>query len=184
MFNLNETPADDGGNREFSLIPNGAISRAVIVVKSGDIELPEFGQGQWFKQSQSSAAKWMELEFTCIGGEFDRRKFWSKIFVDGNKMGKSGMPLAKEIGLRTLRQIVESANNLKASDMSDEAQQRRNISGVFDLNAMEICAKIGIKKGTNGYSDQNQLMAALTPDQKGFIATASAPMQSTPAAQA
>ena len=52
MFNLNETPADDGGNREFSLIPNGAISRAVIVVKSGDIELPEFGQGQWFKQSQ------------------------------------------------------------------------------------------------------------------------------------
>ncbi len=48
MFNLNETPADDGGNREFSLIPNGAISRAVIVVKSGDIELPEFGQGQWF----------------------------------------------------------------------------------------------------------------------------------------
>jgi len=34
MFNLNETPADDGGNREFSLIPNGAISRAVIVVKA------------------------------------------------------------------------------------------------------------------------------------------------------
>ena len=184
MFNLNETPADDNQQREFSLIPNGAISRAVIVVKSGDIELPEFGQGQWFKQSQSSAAKWMELEFTCIGGEFDRRKFWSKIFVDGNKMGKSGMPLAKEIGLRTLRQIVESANHIKSTDMSDEAQQRRNISGVFDLNAMEICAKIGIKKGTNGYSDQNQLMAALTPDQKGFIATASAPMQSTPAAQA
>ena len=184
MFNLNETPADEGGNREFSLIPNGAVTRAVIVVKSGNIELPEFGSGQWFKQSQSSAAKWMELEFTCIGGEFDRRKFWSKVFVDGDKIGKSGMPIAKEIGLRTLRQIVESANNLKSTDMSDEAQQRRNISGVYDLNAMEICAKIGIKKGTNGYSDQNQLLAALTPDQKGFIATASAPMQSTPAAQA
>ena len=92
-------------------------------------------------------------------------------------MGKSGMLLAKAIGLRTLRQIVESANHLKSSDMSDEAQQRRNISGVSDLNAMEICAKIGIKKGTNGYSDRNQLMAAVTPDQQRDIATASAPMQ-------
>ena len=34
----------------------------------------------------------MELEFTVVGGEHDKRKFWHRIFVDGDKMGQSGMP--------------------------------------------------------------------------------------------
>jgi hypothetical protein len=182
MLNLNNTPVGDNTNQEFTLIPNGTVARAIIIVKGGDIELPEFGSGQWFKASQSSSAKWMELEFTIVGGMFDRRKFWDRVFVDGDKIGNSGMPLAKEIGLRTMRNIIESANNLDPSDMSDAAQQRRNISGVFDLNAMEICAKIGIKKGTNGYSDQNKLLAALTPNQKEFVPSGQPVIQQTPMA--
>lgn len=99
-------------------------------------------------------------------------------------MGQSGIPQAKEIGLQTLRQIIESANSLDPSDMSPEAQQRRNISGVMDLNGMEICAKVGIKKGNNGYSDSNKLTAALTPNQKDFIPSGQAPVMQTPAAAA
>jgi hypothetical protein len=183
MLNLNNVPADDNSqNREFTLIPNGTVCRAVIVVKQGDTEVPEFGSGPWFKKSMSSAAKWMELEFTIIGGEYDRRKFWDRIFVDGDKMGQSGIPQAKEIGLRTLKSIVESARNIDPADMSPHAQQNRNISGVFDLNAMEICAKIGIKKGTNGYSDSNRLVAALTPNSREFIPSGQAPVMQTPAA--
>jgi hypothetical protein len=182
MLNLNNVPADDSQNREFTLIPNGTVCRAVIVVKQGDTEVPEFGSGPWFKKSMSSAAKWMELEFTIIGGEHDRRKFWDRIFVDGDKMGQSGIPQAKEIGLRTLKSIVESARNIDPADMSPEAQQNRNISGVFDLNTMEICAKIGIKKGTNGYSDSNRLIAALTPNSREFIPSGQAPIMQTPAA--
>jgi len=130
----------------------------------------------------NTSAKWANLEFTIIGGQFDRRKFWHSIFVDGDKMGDSGMPLAKEIGLRTLKSIVESARAIDPADMSPQAQQNRNISGMFDLNGMEICAKIGVKKGTNGYSDSNQLMAALTPNQSEYIAQGQAPMQQTPIA--
>ena len=63
--------------------------------------------------------------------------------------------------------------------MSPQAQQNRNISGMFDLNAMEICVKVGIKKGTNGYKDSNQLMVALTPDNKDFLPQGSIPMQNT-----
>ena len=184
MLNLNNAPVSDAPQMERTLIPAGTVCRAVIVVKMGDIELQEFGAGQWFKQSQSSKAKWMELEFTIVGGEHDRRKFWDRIFVDGDKMGESGIPQAKEIGLQTLRKIIESANNLDPSDMSPEAQQRRNISGVMDLNGMEICAKVGIKKGNNGYSDSNKLTAALTPNQKDFIPSGQAPVMQTPAAAA
>ena len=181
MINLNTASVSDGP-QERSLIPAGTIARAVIVVKMGDIEIPEFGSGQWFKQSQSSRAKWLELEFTVVGGEHDRRKFWDRIFVDGDKMGQSGIPQAKEIGLSTLRQIIESAAGLDPTDMSEAAQQRRNISGIMDLNGMEICAKIGVKRGTNGYQDTNKLTAAMTPNQTGYIAAGQAQVQQTPAA--
>ena len=168
MMNLNSI-APQEPRSEFQLIPAGSVVRAIVQVKPGDIQIPDYGPGNWFKASQSSRAKWMELEFTIVGGPFDRRKFWDRVFVDGDKMGSSGMPEAKEIGLRTLRALIDSANNLDPSDMSPEAQQRRTINGVADLNGMEICAKIGIKKGTNGYQDQNRLMAALTPKDKDYI---------------
>ena len=170
MINLNEVQPETS-QMERTLIPLGTVARAIILVKMGDVTIPEFGNGQWFKKSQSSAAKWMELEFTIVGGQFDRRKFWDRIFVDGDKLGESGIPLAKEIGLRTLRSIIESANSLDPSDMSPEAQSRRQISGVDALNGMEICAKVGVKKGTNGYEDANKLMVALTPNQKEFISS-------------
>ena len=181
MLNLNNANVSDAPQMERTLIPAGTVCRAVVNVKLGDMEIPEFGTGQWFKKSQTSKAKWMELEFTVIGGEHDKRKFWDKIFVDGDKMSPNGIPVTKEIGLSTLRMIIESAFNIVPTDTSVEAQARRQISGVNDLNGMEICAKVGIDKGTNGYADKNKLTAAMTPNQKDFIPSGQAPMSQTPA---
>ena len=181
MLNLNNANVSDAPQMERTLIPAGTVCRAVVNVKLGDMEIPEFGTGQWFKKSATSAAKWMELEFTIIGGEHDKRKFWDKIFVDGDKMSPNGIPVTKEIGLSTLRMIIESAFNIVPTDTSAEAQARRQISGVNDLNGMEICAKVGIDKGTNGYADKNKLTAAMTPNQKDFIPSGQAPMSQTPA---
>ena len=181
MLNLNNANVSDAPQMERTLIPAGTVCRAVVNVKLGDMEIPEFGTGQWFKKSQTSRAKWMELEFTVIGGEHDKRKFWDKIFVDGDKMSPNGIPVTKEIGLSTLRMIIESAFNIVPTDVSPEAQARRQIQGVNDLNGMEICAKVGIDKGTNGYADKNKLTAAMTPNQKDFIPSGQAPMSQTPA---
>ena len=181
MLNLNNANVSDAPQMERTLIPAGTVCRAVVNVKLGDMEIPEFGTGHWFKASQATKAKWMELEFTVIGGEHDKRKFWDKIFVDGDKMSPNGIPVTKEIGLSTLRMIIESAFNIIPTDTSAEAQDRRQISGVNDLNGMEICAKVGIDKGTNGYADKNKLTAAMTPNQKDFIPSGQAPMSQTPA---
>ena len=107
--------------------------------QDGRHEIPEFGSGQWFKDQPLQVLNGWN-EFTVIGGEHDKRKFWEKIFVDGDKMGQSGIPQAKEMAYRLCARSL-SANSLQPSDMSPEAQQRRNISGVMDLNGMEICAK-------------------------------------------
>ena len=42
--------------------------------------------------------------------------------------------------------------------------------------------KVGIKKGTNGYSDSNCLTVALTPNSREFVPSGQAPMQQTPVA--
>jgi|TARA_R110002126_G_scaffold17244_1_gene67587 hypothetical protein len=183
MLNLNNVMPSEPMQMERTLITDGSIVRAIITVKPGEMEIADFGRGTWFKRSQSSAAKWMELEFTVLGGQFDKRKFWDRIFVDGDKIGASGIPQAKEIGLRTLRTIIESANNLDPADMSPQAQQQRNISGVDQLNGMEVCAKVGIKKGTNGYADSNRLVFALTPNVTGYIPSGPQPIYSAPIGQ-
>ena len=183
MLNLNNASVSEAPTQTRTLIPNGTVCRAIIVVKMGDTEIPEFGNGMWFKKSANTSAKWMELEFTVVGGEYDKRKFWHRLFVDGDKKLSSGISQAKEIGLSTLRSIIESANNINPSDMSEDAMQKRNIGGVNDLSGMEICAKVGIEKGTNGYEDKNKLIAAVTPNQKDFVPSGQAPMAQAPAAQ-
>jgi hypothetical protein len=57
MLNFNNVTPSEAPQMERTLIPNGTVCRAVILVKMGDIEIPEFGNGQWFKKSQSSSAK-------------------------------------------------------------------------------------------------------------------------------
>jgi hypothetical protein len=60
MLNLNSVPA--GEQREFDLIPAGSIVRAIMSIKPGEISLPEYGAGNWFKAARETKAKWMDLE--------------------------------------------------------------------------------------------------------------------------
>jgi len=75
-----------------------------------------------------------------------------------------------------MRGIIESARGIDSNDMSPEAQEKRKINGIDDLRGMQLCIKIGIEKGTNGYADKNRLIAPLTVGQNGYIG----PNQSQP----
>ena len=71
--------------------------------------------------------------------------------------------------MRTLRSILESARQIRTDDMSPEANNKRQINSIEDLNGMNLCVKIGVEKGTNGYADKNSLITALTPGQSDYI---------------
>ena len=178
MLDLNNVPYSDKGPQDFELIPDGTIVRAFIKLEGGDTELPEFGGGKYFKSSQSGA-KWMPTEMTIVGGPYDKRKVWQNIFVDGAKLDENGFSVAKRIGLETIKKMVDSHFGISMKDDSPEsAQKRGSVNGVHMLNGMQICFKVGIEKGTNGYADKNMIKTVLTPDSKEFIAgdaTASAP---------
>jgi len=170
MLNLNNVAPAEYDNTPLELIPDGTVVRGIVKLSGGDIELPEFGAGNYFKSSQSTSAKWLPLEMTIVGGPFDKRKVWHNVFVDGDKLSERGIPVAKEIGLRMLKSMVDSAFNLSSKDESPQAQQARSLNGVSDLNGMSVCFSIGVEKGTNGYADKNKIKYVLTAESKGFIA--------------
>jgi hypothetical protein len=170
MLNLNNVAPAEYDNTPLELMPDGTIARGIVKLTGGDTELPEFGAGSFFKSSQSTSAKWLPIEVTIVGGDFDKRKVWHNIFVDGDKLSERGVPVAKEIGLRTLKSMIDSAFNLSSKDDSPQAQAARNLNGVSDLNGVSICFAIGVEKGTNGYADKNKIKYVLTADSKGFVA--------------
>ena len=170
MLDLNNVSYSDDGPRDFELIPDGTVVRAFIKLSGGDHELPEFGGGTYFKSSQSGA-KWMPIELTIVGGPYDKRKVWQNIFVDGAKTDQNGFSIAKRIGLETIKKMVDSHFALDMKDVSPEAAQKRgSINGVHMLNGMQICFKVGIEKGNNGYADKNKIKTVLTPGSQEFIA--------------
>ena len=183
MLNLNEIQSGSE-QKPLELMPDKTPVRAIINLLGGDAEMPEFGQGFLFKKSMSSSAVYCPMEFTIIGGDFDKRRVWHNLFVHGDKLDSNGVPVARNIGLETLRRMVDSIYNLKGADMSAEAQQKRNIAGIQVLQGQEFSFLVGIEPAQNGYDAKNKMTVVLTPDNTDYVGPsgggAGAPVASTP----
>ena len=136
MLDFNQIESDTKTG-DFELIPDKTIAYAVMQLQGGDTEIPEFGRGNFFLKSQHSKAKWLPLEFTIIGGDYDGRKVWHRLFVDGDKLNEKNVPVAKDIGLKLMRAIIESARGIDSNDMSPEAQRAYRTFGPIYNNLKE-----------------------------------------------
>jgi len=170
MLDLNDVSMSEINNTEFELIPEGTIARAILLIKPNYLKLEEFSSTPMFKESPHSSAKYIETEFTIVGGKFDKRKVWQNIFFDGDTKNDQGVSKARVNGLRTLRLLVDSMLGLDPKDVSPESNNKRKIPGIDALQGQEFCIKIGIEKGTNGYADKNRVVSPIAADHKGFIA--------------
>lgn len=189
MLNLNQV---ESGSEQapLELIPDKTPVRVILNLLGGDTEVPEFGQGHLFKTAASGSI-YCPLEFTIIGGQFDKRRVWHNMFVHGPKLDSNGVSVARKIGLETLRRMVDSIHNLKGADMSAEAQQKRNIAGVQALQGQELSILVGVEPAQNGYDARNKMTVVLTPDNSDYVGpsggaapVASAPMPTQPMAPA
>jgi len=168
MLNLNEIQSGSE-QKPLELMPDKTPVRAIINLLGGDTEMSEFGQGFLFKKSMSSSAVYCPMEFTIMGGDFDKRRVWHNLFVHGDKLDSNGVPVARNIGLETLRRMVDSIYNLKGADMSSEAQQKRNIAGIQVLQGQEFSFLVGIEPAQNGYDAKNKMTVVLTPDNTDYV---------------
>lgn len=182
MLDLNDVSMSET-NTEFELIPEGTIARAILLIKPNYLTLEEFSNTPMFKESPHSSAKYIEAEFTIVGGKFDKRKVWQNIFFDGDAKNDQGISKARVNGLRTLRLLVDSMLGLDPKDVSPESNNKRKIPGVDALQGQEFCIKIGIEKGTNGYSDKNKMVSPIAADHKDYIPSGHAPQAAAPIQQ-
>ena len=182
MLDLNDVSMSET-NTEFELIPEGTIARAILLIKPNYLTLEEFSNTPMFKESSHSSAKYIEAEFTIVGGKFDKRKVWQNIFFDGDAKNDQGISKARVNGLRTLRLLVDSMLGLDPKDVSPESNNKRKIPGVDALQGQEFCIKIGIEKGTNGYSDKNKMVSPIAADHKDYIPSGHAPQAAAPIQQ-
>ena len=174
MIDFNEVPTGGGGGGDFELIPAGTVARVILTMKRGPEVIPDYSTQPMFKQGQTGT-KWLECEFTVVGGKYDKRKFWQNIMVDGGKINpESGMPWCKEIGIRTFRDIINSTFGLDPNDTSPEAAMKRKVNDLNVLDGAEFCVKVAVEKGTNGYADKNKMMVALAVNSNVYIGSAQA----------
>jgi hypothetical protein len=158
MLDLNNVPPMEGGSGDFELMPDGTVVSGIIKLTGGDLEIPEYGAGTYFKASQTTSAKWLPIEMTIVGGSFDKRKVWQNIFVDGDARDENGMSKAKKIGLNTIKQMVDSGFGISPKDESEDARAKRaSIQGIHMINGMTISCTLGIEKGRDGYPDRNKI---------------------------
>jgi hypothetical protein len=177
---------------KIELIPAGTIATV-----SMHIDASGAGEDGMCKRSGKGDCEMLVVEFTVVDGEFKRRKFWQNFVLSGTT---DGHEKAKEISLRTLKAIVDSAFNLQPNDISPEARARRTLS-LRQFEGMTCMVKVGIEKGGlrndgsgESYTDKNVLAAVITPDKREYrlveqpppfnggpaASTSSAPPQSAP----
>jgi hypothetical protein len=149
--------------REFDLIPAGTIASVQLRIRPGNV-----GEDGLLTRS-STGGEMLNCEFVVVDGPYAKRKFWTYLVVEGTSAGHAE---AAEISRRTLRQILESARNIRPSDMSDEARKRRT-ADLKDFDGIVCIVRIGIEKGKprndgsgENYADKNVIAAVITPDRK------------------
>ena len=131
------------------------------------------------KTTNAGDARMLDCEFVITAGEFARRRFWGLMMVTSN--GSAGHDKAVEITMSKVRAMLESAYGVSPSDESESAFEARKLADWQDLDGLEFVAKIGIEKGTQGYSDKNVLKSAVTPDSPDYKGFTPAKVKATPA---
>jgi hypothetical protein len=140
------------GSTSFDLIPAGTLAKVVVIVKE-------------IKLSQATGAKVIDLELVIDGGKYDRRRVYGVICDPWDlKTSEKG----KEMAVGTITRIMEYIGVFDPAN--PESYNAFNSAGIEEV-AMAINTKtagivIGIKKGSNGYSDRNEVKEWQSPNPK------------------
>jgi hypothetical protein len=151
------------------LIPDKTIALARMNVKAGGA-----GEDSALSISSKGDSRHLACSFTVIAGDYAKRKIFDQFTVEGSP-DKHGPIISRSF--KTLKQILNSANNLEPSDTSKEAQAKRDV-GYLAFDGLVFWARIGIKPEDGPYEARNLIAGAVMrgqPDWPGPIDPSSQP---------
>jgi hypothetical protein len=138
----------DSAGQSIGLIPDKTASKAVVNVRG-------------IKNSDKTGSRYLDVEFTLVGGEFNGRKVWSIIMdptFDGNT------PEAKSLGKKFIVRMLEAAGLVTVGDEASYGRFPTLQDVVNALNGQTVAIKVGIKKGDQGYADKNTVSDYYSPN--------------------
>lgn len=151
MMNFSQGAGQSTGNE---LIPNGQLAWAILTVRA-------------IKASQSGG-QYLDIELTLEENQpFGRRKIWDMI---GDPMFAGNSEAYRQMGQVAIARILECGRGAGPNNPGGYV-----IQSYDQLNGLRVAIKIGIKKGTGGYDDKNNVAEYLTPNpasqsgHKGFV---------------
>jgi hypothetical protein len=151
---------DAGSQRTLDVIPAGTILTLQMSIRPGGLD-----EGGWLKNAADGASKGIDAEFVVVGGQFDKRKLWQWVTIEG---AREGHTQAAEISRNLLRAILESARGVRPDDKSEAAQAARKVAGFADFDQLRFVAKIGVRPPRDGYAAKNTILEVITPDRQAW----------------
>jgi hypothetical protein len=143
------------------LIPPDTVAVIQMNIKPGDA-----GEGKWLKTSKEGTSRGLDCEYIIFNGKYAKRKFWSRLTLEGQSDGHKD---ARDISRRTLRAILESARGIQPDDQSDDAKKAR-MADYADFDGIRFIGRIGVEAAKNGYAAKNTLLEVITPDREHWHA--------------
>lgn len=154
MPTFNDETAAQGST---DLIPAGTIAWATVMNRG-------------VKLSNQTGGRMADLEITLASGPFQRRKVWTFV-LDPDDMNNS--EAGRTMGQGQLVRMLEAVGFCVAGNQASyQRQELRTFDGCVGViergiqSGRYIGVKIGIQKGTGGYSDKNKVESFLTPNPK------------------
>jgi hypothetical protein len=140
------------GSSSIELIPAGVIAKVVIIVRD-------------IKHSQSTGARYLDLELVVDGGKYDRRRIFSVIC---DPWDPATSEKAKEMAVGSITRIMESIGVFNAAN--PETYNAFNNAGIQEvaeaMNTKSLYIVIGIQKGKDGRADKNEVKEWTSPNPK------------------
>lgn len=148
----------------FEIIPAGTLVELVLKIRPGNIGLENM-----LKRTSKGDAKFLDAELTIKGGEFDKRKIFANMILDGTNHAR-----AAEFSRSLLRAIYEAAHGIDPNDNTPPTMARRAGVTLTDFNGATFLATLEIEKGGkrldgNGfYRDKNTIGKILRVGDQGY----------------
>jgi hypothetical protein len=159
-----------GEQKSFDVIPKDTIAVIQMNVRPGNA-----GEGGIEKRSKNGDAQGLDTVFTVVEGKYAKRKFFSFMITAGTT---DGHEQARDITVRRLRAILESARGVKPTDVSESAKKARVTESFEDFDGLRFMAKIGVEPAQGDYKAKNILSEVVTPDRAEWH-----PIEQDPAAK-
>jgi hypothetical protein len=149
----------------FEVIPAGTQVTLVMNIRPGNIGIENL-----LKRTSKGDAEFLDVEFTVKDGEFNKRKLFANMLLDGVTAGHGK---AGEFSRSLLRAIFESAHGIDPDDSSPATRAHRESATLAGFQGATFLATVEVEKGGKRpeggfFKDKNVIGKVLRVGDQGY----------------